>query len=461
MERIKVPYGGLNPEQMIVLAELAEEYSDAICHITTRQDIQLHFISIEDTPDIFRRLAAVGITTREACGNSVRNVTACPLAGVCNTESFDVTPYANAVAFYLLGHRDIQDFGRKFKIAFSGCEDEACALVAMHDLGGIAATKTVNGKTLRGFKLYVGGGLGAVPHQAKLLDEFVSEEDLLPMCRAVSRVFARLGEKKNRNRARVKFLVHKLGIDEFRRLVQEEFRAMPDDPAWREHFDRIPKFDEKPGLPAVQLNGARRPPGYDEWARTNLYQQRQSGYYVATVTCPLGDLTSDQMRDLAEISRRYSGGNARTTVEQNFVLRWIPHNKTIDLYNELVAIGLGQSGAGTIVDVTACPGTDTCKLGIASSRGLAGELRHRLAAKTRRSTAPFRISASKFPAVSIPAASTTPPTSVSTATAETSTATPSRISRSCSAGNGSTTPAATPWPWDRSPPSESPISSNA
>jgi sulfite reductase (ferredoxin) len=381
MERIKVPYGGLNPEQMIVLAELAEEYSDAICHITTRQDIQLHFVNIEDTPDIFRRLAAVGITTREACGNSVRNVTACPLAGVCNTESFDVTPYANAVAFYLLGHRDVQDFGRKFKIAFSGCEDEACALVAMHDLGGIAATKIVDGKTVRGFKLYVGGGLGAVPHQAKLLEEFVAEEDLLPMCRAVSRVFARLGEKKNRNRARIKFLIHKLGIEEFRRLVQEEFRSMPDDPAWREHFDRIPKFEEKPGLPAVQLNGARRPPGYDEWARTNLYQQRQSGYYVATVTCPLGDLTPDQMRALAEISRKYAGGNARTTVEQNFVLRWIPHNKTIDLYNELVAIGLGQSGAGTIVDVTACPGTDTCKLGIASSRGLAGELRHRLAAK--------------------------------------------------------------------------------
>src|SRR5271154_334655 len=145
MERIKIPYGGLNPQQMIVLAELAEEYSDNICHITTRQDIQLHFVQIDDTPDLFRRLLAVGITTREACGNSVRNVTACPLAGVCKTEAFDVTPYANALAFYLLGHRDIQDFGRKFKIAFSGCEDEACALVSMHDLGGYAATKVIDG----------------------------------------------------------------------------------------------------------------------------------------------------------------------------------------------------------------------------------------------------------------------------------------------------------------------------
>ena len=381
MERIKIPYGGMNPQQMIVLAELAEEYSDAICHITTRQDIQLHFISIDDTPDIFRRLAAVGITTREACGNSVRNVTACPLAGVCHTEAFDVTPYANAVAFYLLGHRDIQDFGRKFKIAFSGCDDEACALVSIHDLGGIATTKTVDGKMLRGFKLYVGGGLGAVPHQAKLLDEFVPEEELLPLSRAIGRVFGLLGEKKNRNRARLKFLVQKLGIEEFRRLVQEERRTMPEDPVWREHFDRIVRFSEGPSLKAVQLNGARRPPGYDQWAATNLYAQRQAGYDVVTVTCPLGDLTSDQMRSLAAIAARYANGNARTTVEQNIVLRWVPHDKTIDLYNELCAIGLGEPGAGSIVDVVACPGTDTCKLGIASSRGLAGELRHRLASK--------------------------------------------------------------------------------
>jgi sulfite reductase (ferredoxin) len=381
MERIKVPYGGLNPQQMIVLAELAEEYSDGICHITTRQDIQLHFVHIDDTPDIFRRLAAVGITTREACGNSVRNVTACPLAGVCHTEAFDVTPYANAVAFYLLGHRDVQDFGRKFKIAFSGCQDEACALVSMHDLGGIAAVRNIDGKQLRGFALYVGGGLGAVPHQAKLLEEFVPEEQLLPLSRAIGRVFARLGEKKNRNRARLKFLVQKLGIDEFRRLVNEEVRTMPDDPSWREHFDKIPRYEEKPGLKAVQLNGVRRPPGYEQWAATNLYEQRQSGYFVATVTCPLGDLSSDQMRALADISRRYAGGSARTTVEQNLVLRWIPHNKTVDLYQELSALGLGAAGAGTIVDVVACPGTDTCKLGIASSRGLAGELRNRLAAK--------------------------------------------------------------------------------
>src|SRR5688572_6809092 len=378
MQRIKIPFGGMNPDQMMVLAELAEEYSDSICHITTRQDIQLHFVHIDDCPDIFRRLAAVGITTREACGNSVRNVTACPLAGVCNTETFDVTPYAKACAFYLLGHRDTQDFGRKFKIAFSGCADEACALVSIHDLGGIA--KIQDGK--RGFALYVGGGLGAVPHQAKLMLEFCPEEELLPMARAIGRVFARLGEKKNRNRARLKFVVAKLGIDEFRKVVLEERAAMPDDPSWRTFFDEIPRFAERPHEKFVQLNGQKKPDEYDRWAQTNVYEQRQAGYNVVTVTCPLGDLTSNQMRQLAEIGERYAGGNVRTTVEQNLVFRWVPQDKVIDLYTELKSIGLAEPGAGSIVDVTACPGTDTCKLGIASSRGLAGELRHRLIAKS-------------------------------------------------------------------------------
>jgi sulfite reductase (ferredoxin) len=382
MQRIKIPFGGLTPQQMIVLAELAEEYSDGICHVTTRQDFQLHFVHIEDTPSLFRRLAAAGITTREACGNSVRNVTACPLAGVCHTETFDVTPYAKACAYYLLGHPDTQDFGRKFKIAFSGCKQEACALVSMHDLGGIAAKRTIDAKEKRGFELYVGGGLGAVPHQAKLFDEFLPEEELLPMARAIGRVFARLGEKKNRNKARLKFVVQKLGIEEFKRVVLEERRTMPDDPSWRKYFDEIPRYEEKPAFIGVPLNGSRKPEGFDEWAATNIYPQRQSSFVVATVTLPLGDATSDQMRQLADLTHRYAGDHARTTVEQNIVLRWVPHNKIVDLYRELKEVGLAQAGAGTIVDVTACPGTDTCKLGIASSRGLAGELRNRLAEKS-------------------------------------------------------------------------------
>ena len=281
MQRIKIPFGGLNPEQMIVLAELAEEYSDAICHITTRQDIQLHFVHIEDTPDIFRRLAAVGITTREACGNSVRNVTACPLAGVCHTEAFDVTPYAKAAAFYLLGHRDTQDFGRKFKIAFSGCEARSLrAGLACTISAGSPPPRSSMARRSR-LQALCRRRTGAVPHQAKLLDEFVPEEELLPLSRAIGRVFARLGEKKNRNRARLKFLVQKLGIDEFRRLVLEERQDHAGRSGLARTFrSRSRDMTKSPLLQAVQLNGARRPEGYDEWAKTNVYQQRQSGYDV-------------------------------------------------------------------------------------------------------------------------------------------------------------------------------------
>jgi sulfite reductase (ferredoxin) len=382
MLRIKIPFGAMTPTQMRVLADLSEEYSDRICHVTTRQDIQLHYIHIEDSPAIFRRLAAVGITTREACGNSVRNVTACPLAGICHTEAFDVTPYAKAVTWYLLGHPDTQDFGRKFKIAFSGCRDQACALVTIHDMGGIAVKRTVDGKEQRGFELYVGGGLGAVPYPAQLMEEFLPEEELLPMARAIGRVFARLGEKKNRNKARIKFVVARLGIEEFKRIVHEERRTMPEDPTWRKHFDQIPRYEESPTMPAVQLNGARKPEGYDEWAKTNVYPQRQAGYATVTVTLPLGDTSAEQMRKLADITHVYASDHCRTTVEQNIVLRWVSHNKLPALYQDLKNIGLGQAGAGTIVDVVSCPGTDTCKLGIASSRGLAGELRNRLGAQS-------------------------------------------------------------------------------
>ena len=231
MQRIKLPYGGLTPDQMDVFADLAEEYSDGISHVTTRQDIQLHFVHIEDTLDLMRRLAAaaVGITTREACGNSVRNVTACPLAGVCRDEAFDVTPYAQATARFLLGHPDTQDFGRKFKVAFSGCKQRACALVNMHDLGFIAHVAAGTGR--RGFEMYVGGGLGAVPYQAKLFDTFVPETEILPLAQAISRVFARLGEKRNRGRARIKFLIEKLGIEPiaiFLQRLSHEFGGLAD-----------------------------------------------------------------------------------------------------------------------------------------------------------------------------------------------------------------------------------------
>src|SRR5258708_18395236 len=209
MQRIKIPFGGLNADQLEVIADLSEEYSVGVAHVTTRQDFQLHYVHIEDTPSVMRRLAASGITTREACGNTVRNVTGCPLAGVCRDQAFDVTPYAKALAYFLLGHPDTQEFGRKFKVAFSGCDTNPCALVMIHDLGLIARVRD----GVRGFEVYVGGGLGTVPYQAKLYDEFIPANELLPLPQAIARVFARLGEKKNRNTARIKFLIAKLGIE--------------------------------------------------------------------------------------------------------------------------------------------------------------------------------------------------------------------------------------------------------
>lgn len=381
MQRIKIPFGGLTTEQMDVLADLAEEYSDAICHITTRQDVQLHYVHIEDTPDLMRRLAAVGITTREACGNSVRNVTACPIAGVCHEETFDVTPYANACTRFLLGHPDVQDFGRKFKVAFSGCKHNACGLTNMHDLGYIARTREIDGELKRGFEMVVGGGLGAVPYDAKLFDEFVPEEKILPMAQAIARIFARHGEKKNRGRARIKFLVDNLGIEKFREMVLEELKVLPHDDAWTAYLEQLPAYGETPLKTGASLNQGVQDANFETWRATNIYKQKQQGYAVVTVTLPLGDITSWQMRQLADIARKYVGDNIRTTVEQNIVLRWVSEADLPAVYNELQRIGLNEPGAGTIVDVTSCPGTDTCKLGIASSRGLAGELRGRLASK--------------------------------------------------------------------------------
>jgi sulfite reductase (ferredoxin) len=382
MMRIKIPFGGITPEQLETLADLSEEYADGVSHVTTRQDIQFHYVHIDDTPALMRRLAAVGITTREACGNVVRNVTACPLAGICHEEKFDTTAYAKACAKFLMGHPDTQDFGRKVKVAFSGCEQNPCGLVTMHDMGAIAKTKTVDGKTRRGFAFYVGGGLGSVPYKAKLFDEFLPEEELLPTMQAISRVFARLGEKRNRARARIKFLIAHLGIDEFRKLVFEERQKLPPDPRWTDFLASVNEQGEQPLHAGASLNGHQRPEGFEAWYATNVYKQRQPGYVAATATLPLGDASADQLRALADIARRFVKDTLRTTVEQNILFRWVSEADLPEFYQAIKAIGLGAADAATIVDVTSCPGTDTCKLGIASSRGLARELRYRLGEKS-------------------------------------------------------------------------------
>jgi sulfite reductase beta subunit-like hemoprotein/uncharacterized protein (UPF0332 family) len=381
MQRIKIPGGGLNADQLETMAELAEEYSDDIAHITTRQDFQLHYIHIDDTPSLMRRLAAAGITTREACGNSVRNVTACPYAGVCQDEVFDVTPYSRALSKFLLGHPDCQNFGRKFKPAFSGCAQHACGLTSLHDIGFIAVTRTENGVAKRGFQTFVGGGLGAVPYMAKLFDDFVPVEEILPLTQAVARVFARLGEKKNRSRARIKFLVQDLGIEKFKQIVLEERKTLTYDPRWTDFVDAAEQFTEAPLKPGGETSGSASD-GFARWVKTNTRPQKQAGYVTVTVALPLGDITAHQLRALADIVRRFTKETIRTTVEQNFAIRWVSKSDLPEMYRELEAAGLGDAGAGAIVDIVTCPGTDTCKLGISSSRGLAGELHKRLAEKS-------------------------------------------------------------------------------
>jgi sulfite reductase (ferredoxin) len=380
MQRIKIPSGRLTADQLDVLSDVAEEYSDRILHVTTRQDFQLHFVHIEDTPDMHRRLAAVGITTREACGNTVRNVTCCPYAGVCREEAFDVSPYAHALTFFLLGHDDTQDFGRKFKVAFSGCRDNACGLTNFHDLGAIARTREVDGVVRRGFEVVVGGGLGAVPQAALVFDEFLPEEELLPIAQAMSRVFSRLGERQNRARARFKFVVKKLGLEETKRQVLEERAKLRPDPRWTAFLADLHATDETPLRPPGRLPEGPLPDGFARWRETNVVAQRQPGYVMALVTLPLGDLTSEQGRALADLARRFTGDAMRTTADQNLLLRWVSEADLPEVYSALVKNHLAEPGAGTISDITACPGTDTCKLGISSSRALAAKLTQELRA---------------------------------------------------------------------------------
>lgn len=382
MVRVKLPFGRLSVEQMYVLADLAEEYSDTIVHITTRQDVQLHYVHIDDTPAMFRRLAAVGITTQEACGNSVRNITGCPIAGVCSTEAFDISPYADVLFRFLLGHPDAQDFGRKFKIAFSGCIDKPCGLTNMHDLGLIAKIKKdENGKEIRGFGMVVGGGLGAVPYPAQVFSEFIPVEQFLPTIQAICRVYARLGEKKKRHMARIKFLVVKLGIDALKEEVQKELSIIKPDPRWTSMLPTTDAFwdSAKSSLDAAPMdvnanalvqNDAR----YEVWKKHNVSAQVQKGYSVVTINLPLGDCTAQQFRALADVCAKHCGNTVRATVEQNLVLRWVREIDLPSLYISLKKVGMAYTGAGTVTDITSCPGTDTCKLGIASSRALSAVL---------------------------------------------------------------------------------------
>jgi len=372
MQRIKIPMGMLTADQLTRLADISEEYAVGVLHVTTRQDFQCHYIDINDCPDMFRRLAEVGITVKEACGNTVRNVTCCPDAGVCGEESFDVTAHGWAMAYFLLRHPDAQNFGRKFKIAYSGCSGNACGLARMHDIGAVA--KIQDG--VEGFEVWVGGGLGSLPYQAILFSEFTPATEMLPLAQAIARVFARDGEKTNRAKARLKFLIAKVGFDEFKKRVLEERDRLPEDPKWTSELeDALSKIGDKPVREPSELEvPADASPAFKSWLRTNVRPQKQDGYSMVEVFLPLGDISSDQSRALADICRTYIGDNIRTTVTQNLLLRWASNADLPAIYEALVGIDLAESGAARMKDVTACPGTDSCKLGISSSRGLAATL---------------------------------------------------------------------------------------
>ncbi len=378
MQRIKIPLGRLTADQLTALADIAEEYAVGVLHVTTRQDFQCHFVDINDTPNLMRRLAAVGITTREACGNVIRNVTCCPHAGTCCDETFDVTPHADAMAYFMLRHSDAQNFGRKFKISYSGCEGHACGLGRMHDIGAVARIR--DGR--EGFQVLIGGGLGSLPHQAKVYSEFEPADQMLPLAQAIARVFARFGEKQNRSKARMKFLIAKQGIAEFRRLVEEERSRLPEDPRWETELGAAVERNRDTALkPPSDLDLPADPVrGLVEWLELNVRPQRQAGYSMVEIFLPLGDVTSEQARRLADLSRGFVKDTLRTTVDQNLLLQWVSNADLPKLYRGLEAIGLAETGAGRLKDVVACPGTDSCKLGITSSRGLAAHL-HKTFAK--------------------------------------------------------------------------------
>ena len=378
MMRIKVPHGTMTPEQLHAIAECADVYTPRkLGHVTTRQAIQLHFVMLEDAPKVMRRLAEVGITTREACGHTVRNITADPLTGIAEDCVFDVTPYAEAAMRYFLRNPVNQKLPRKFKITYSASPEDR-GFIPIHDIGLMAVE--LDGKP--GFRVSVGGGLGAAPRVADLLEEFIPVNEQLRTIEACIRVWDRLGERRNKNKARIKFLVAKLGIEEFKRLYQAELATLP--PSFDEQYREpdVSLLEEAPVEGSWASRSGRAAPreGFDIWRRTNVVRQKDEGWRTVYVLLPIGDATADQMHALAEIARKYASGRIRTAATQNFVLRWVHEDDLPAVHGELVDIGLAEAHAMTISDVLTCPGADTCSIGVTSSKGLGTELRNRILA---------------------------------------------------------------------------------
>jgi sulfite reductase beta subunit-like hemoprotein len=376
MLRVKVAAGVLKSSQLRVLAHIADEYSSGRGHLTTRENVQFHFVKLENVPSAMRLLADCGLTTREACGNTVRNVTACPVSGICPGEAFDVTPYALGVSRYLLRHPDFHDLPRKFKIAFSGCADDGgCAVAGIHDVGLIAQVR--GSSAHRGFKVIVGGGLGSLPTESAVLTEFLPEEELLPTIEAVLRVFSEIGNRKNKFKARLKFVLREKGIEELRRLVFEK-RKTSQAPAEAFIVDSpvrpvLINIAPAPLITSISVNAASHAE-YDRWAEHNLMPQRQAGYGAIWIKLPAGTFHSKQMGGLADLLENHDLTGVRIAINQDLVIPWVPFDRVRAIYNELRTLDLAIPGARTISDVTGCPGATTCNLGITRSLTLADEL---------------------------------------------------------------------------------------
>lgn len=383
MIRVKLPWGGVNPEQLDAFADAIERYVPLRKgHITTRQNIQVHHVPLADAAKYIREISAVGLSSREGCGNTVRNVTGDPWAGVCDDEVFDTTPYAGAYVRYFVRHPTTQLMPRKVKTAFEGAPEADRTLTGIHDIAFLARIRD----GVKGFEMRVGGGTSIMPRVAPTLYDFVTADDgeYLKVAEAVLRIFNRQDWlRKNRARARLKVFVDRYGIDELRRQVEEELQG---DWVAERDFDPTPRLfrhDEEANAPAPPATYGT-PNGdaaeYEAFVASNVRPQRQAGFSTVHVQVERGDLTPDQFRGLAQVMREYTGGYARTTVHQNIVLRWVRDEAVYDVWRRLQELGLGAAGADEITDVVSCPGTDSCKLGITSSMGLNQAVKERLVA---------------------------------------------------------------------------------
>ncbi|MEJ7694795.1 nitrite reductase [Daejeonella sp.] len=368
MIRIKLPFGKVTFKQILKIADISDEYASSNLHLTTRQDIQIHYVSLDRTPELWSKLEQDDITLREACGNTVRNVTASPSAGIDPSEPFDVAPYAHATFKYFLRNPICQEMGRKFKIAFSS-SDADTAFTYIHDLGFIPKVVIKDGEEVRGFKVLFGGGLGAQPAIAHAINDFLHEDELIPYIESTLRVFDRYGERNNRNKARMKFLVAKLGLEELLRLIEEEKTA---NKVKKFAIDRetiqLPEIPEAQAFPEILISDQLH---YDNWLKTNVFEQKQEGFYGVYIKVTTGDISTAKARIFVDAIRGLVADEIRITINQGLLLKFVRKEALPLLFERLKELDFAKPGFDSVADVTTCPGTDTCNLGISNSTELA------------------------------------------------------------------------------------------